>query len=540
MAEYAGFQEREGTDFAKSINDLSTVVSGLETKVKDIRKSDKKLMTDNDALLDAHKPFAYQDANDYIATSIPSIRAYQYDLYKKLNNREITPSDYRTAMQNQKTDWDNKLGLIKTYDDFTLEVEKRLQPGPNGENPIGSSKDVQMFQNRMKFYTDLKTKKMFISPSGKLADASVDKDGKIIEGSIFDMKAQMNINNIASNRFSLRDALQKDTKVLGAYSKFEAFKDGSTELIEATKNSPEFIAAKTDIIGQYVNNDETVGHILTDNSDEGYLTYSFPEQKEKIITDKINTVRLVNGIVDEAAVRKEMEAKLIHLKSDDNGVFGYVITPEMRTKAKDIVEKQLLSQLGYTEKGTAMKNMSSRGGGLTEQQKITKGDKEDLNYDVYVGSTNAFVNGDFSAYDTDTYLFKRVFNSKGKPNILVYQRNKPGESDLVTQALIDKGKLEPINTLKLPNQAPQFLRFDTGTSPYTTNDYYEGKNLFQQRNGRLNFSTEQDYRDTRTTPAPAKTVAPAETAGPKVGQIDGGYRFKGGDASNPKNWEKVK
>jgi hypothetical protein len=83
MAEYAGFEEREGTDFAKSINDLSTIVSGLETKVKDIRKSDKKLMTDNDALLDAHKPFAYKDANDYIATSIPSIRAYQYDLYKK-------------------------------------------------------------------------------------------------------------------------------------------------------------------------------------------------------------------------------------------------------------------------------------------------------------------------------------------------------------------------------------------------------------------------------------------------------------------------
>ena len=111
MAEYAGFQEREGTDFAGSINDLATKVSGLETKVKEVRASDKKLMTDNDDLLNAHKPFAYQDANDYVAGSVSSIRTYQSDLYKKLNNREITPVEYRTAMQNIKTDWNNKIGL---------------------------------------------------------------------------------------------------------------------------------------------------------------------------------------------------------------------------------------------------------------------------------------------------------------------------------------------------------------------------------------------------------------------------------------------
>ena len=511
MAEYAGFEEREGTDFAKSINDLSTVVSGLEKKVKDVRISDKKLMTDNDALLDAHKPFAYQDANDYVAGSIPNIRAYQYDLYKKLNNREITPSDFRTAMQNQKTDWNNKLGLIKTFDDFTLEVQKRLEPGPNGEEPIGSSKDVQMFQNRMKFYTDLKTKKMFISPNGKLADASVDKDGKIIEGSIFDMKAQMNINNIASNRFSLRNALEKDVKALGGNSIFTAFANGSTEQIESIKDSDDFKNAKADIIGKYVNNDEIIGHILTDNSNEGYLTYSFPEQKEKIITDKINTVRLVNGTVDEAAVRKEMESKLIHLKSDENGVFGYVITPEMKEKAKEIIEKQLYSQIGYIEKGTGKKVQSTRDKSLTEQQELSKKEKEDLNYDVYVGATNAFVNGDFSAWDTDKYIFKRSVNANGKPYVRVFDK-VTDEGINVTDVLIETGGVEPIEILKLPNLAPSYLRFDTGTTPYAPKNYYDGKELFQQRNGRLNFYTDKNYGGTQTAPAPAKkTVNKATT-----------------------------
>jgi hypothetical protein len=35
-------------------------------------------------------------------------------------------------------------------------------------------------------------------------------------------------------------------------------------------------------------------------------------------------------------------------------------------------------------------------------------------------------------------------------------------------------------------------------------------------------------------------AAAATTTSPKVGAIDDGYRFKGGDPKNPKNWEKVR
>ena len=505
MAEYAGFQEREGTDFAKSINDLSTVVSGLETKVKDIRKSDKKLMTDNDALLDAHKPFAYQDANDYVAGSIPDIRAYQYDLYKKLNNREITPSDYRTAMQNQTTDWNNKLGLIKSFDDFTLEVQKRLEPGPNGEEPIGSSKDVQMFQNRMKFYTDLKTKKMFISPNGKLADASVDKDGKIIEGSIFDMKAQMNVNNIARNRFSLRNALEKDVKVLGENSIFTAFANGSTEQIESIKNSDDFKNAKTDIIGKYVNNDETIGHILTDNSDAGYLTYSFPEQKEKIITDKINTVRLVNGTVDEAAVRKEMEAKLIHLKSDDNGVFSYVITPEMKEKAKDIIEKQLYSQLGYVEKGTSMKNMSSRNKSLTPSQAAAADEKRKRSVDVYRATTGLINTGNTDGFDTDKYYFEQKVDGNGEPFVNIYKRQFYKGEDVTEENVKDKS-LKRIKYTYDPSQLSPYLSYDQGSTPYAPYDYESGNTIWVNEMGQPSLFEKKKKKIPVKSSKPAGTV----------------------------------
>jgi hypothetical protein len=324
---------------------------------------------------------------------------------------------------------------------MTLEAQKRLEPGPNGEEPQGSTKDTQMFENRMKFYTDLKTKKMFINPNGKLADASVDENGKIIEGSIFDMKAQMNVNNIASNRFSLRNALEKDVKVLGTNSVFTAFANGSTEQIESIKNSKDFIAAKTDIVGKYISNDEIVGHILTDNSNEGYLVWSFPEQKEKLITDKINAVRLVNGTVDEAAVRKEMEAKMLHLKSDDNGVWSYQITPEMRETAKNVIEKQLLSQLGYTEKGTAMKNMTS--GRLTEYQRLKLGKEKQKSVDVYQLSARAMAKGDFEGLNEKKFLFERKVDKSNEPYILVYERKFYKGIDM-TKDDIKSGDIQPI------------------------------------------------------------------------------------------------
>lgn len=39
--------------------------------------------------------------------------------------------------------------------------------------------------------------------------------------------------------------------------------------------------------------------------------------------------------------------------------------------------------------------------------------------------------------------------------------------------------------------------------------------------------------------APPAGGQPASAAGPKPGDVDGGYRFKGGNPSDPKNWEKV-
>jgi hypothetical protein len=312
------------------------------------------------------------------------------------------------------------------------------------------------------------------------------------------MKAQMNINNIASNRFSLRDALQKDTKVLGAYSKFEAFIDGSTELIEATKNSPEFIAAKTDIIGQYVNNDETVGHILTDNSDEGYLTYSFPEQKEKIINDKINTVRLVNGTVDEAAVRKEMEAKLIHLKSDDNGVFGYVITPEMRTKAKDIVEKQLLSQLGYTEKGTAMKNMSSRDKSLTEAQSAAAEEKRNANKYVYQSSANAFLpTPRYDGLDTDNYSFRTYTAPDGFRHVIAAPY-------MTIDGVKTPDKKRAVDIVD-PKMMTAYVKNKTGTTKYSGMNYDEGKGIWVNEEGNAPIYTFPEKKKEVVT-KPAGTV----------------------------------
>jgi hypothetical protein len=163
------------------------------------------------------------------------------------------------------------------------------------------------------------------------------------------------------------------------------------------------------------------------------------------------------------------------LKQSENGVWNPVITEELKNAAYNIVSNEIMSQIGYDEKGTGVKVKSGGGGGLTEKQQIDKTNKENYTVDVYTGVANGFANGDFSAFNTSKYLFKRKTNSKGKPYIEAYQRDNPGESDLTTQALIDKGILKPEITTFVPKDAAYLLRIDTGSSPATPNDYNNGR-----------------------------------------------------------------
>ena len=288
MAEYAGFQEREGTDFAGSINALSEKVSGLESKVKEVRASDKKLLTDNDALLNAHKPFNFTGTTDFAAKTAVTLRQHMYELNRKLNNREISPSDYRLEMQNIRTDHNGLIGLMTTIDDRTLEEKKRLEPGPNGELPIASGIETELYAEMQSFWAELPNKQVFVGPNGKLATAQTDANGKIVEGSIFDLAGQMNVNNIATNRLNLSEGVKLDVAKLGDYSIFTINPDGSTKDISAVEADPAFQTYKKQIAGRYINNNnpKTIASILVDNSNLGYMVYTSEESKKKKIEDQ--------------------------------------------------------------------------------------------------------------------------------------------------------------------------------------------------------------------------------------------------------------
>jgi hypothetical protein len=508
MAEYAGFQEREGTDFAGSINDLATKVSGLESKVKQVRESDKKLLTDNDALLDAHKPFSFTGTTDFAAKTAVTLRQHMYELNRKLNNREISPSNYRLEMQNIRTDHNGLIGLMTTIDDRTLEEKKRLEPGPNGELPIASGIETELYAEMQNFWAELPNKQVFVGPNGKLATAQTDANGKIVEGSIFDLAGQMNVNNIATNRLNLSEGVKLDVAKLGDYSIFTINADGSTKDISAVESDPDFQTYKKQIAGRYINNNnpKAIASILVDNSNLGYMVYTSEESKKKKIEDQLDILRLgatKESPFDEAKSRREIESKMIQLKQSDNGVWNPVITEELKNAAYNVVSNEIMSQIGYDEKGTGKKVQQNRDKSLTEDQQNKKKTQEDLNYDVYVGTTNAFVNGDFSAWDTDKYIFKRGVNAQGKPYVRVYDK-VTDDGINVTDVLIETGGVNPIETLKLPNLATTYLRFDTGTTPYAPKNYYDGKELFQQRNGRLNFSTEKSYGNTEQKSGTAK------------------------------------
>ena len=508
MAEYAGFQEREGTDFAKSINDLSTVVSGLEKKVKDVRISDKKLMTDNDALLDAHKPFNFTGTVDLAAKAAVTIRKSMYELNRKLNNREISPSDYRLAMQNIRTDHTGLIGVITTIDDRTLEEKKRIEPGPNGELPIASGIETELYAEMNKFWTELPDKQIFVGPNGKLATAQTDANGKIVEGSIFDLASQLNVNNIATNRLNLRDGVAKDVKELGDYSVFTINADGSTKDISAVEMDPEFDKYKKQIAGRYINNSnpKAIASVLVDNSNEGYMVYTTEESKENKIKDQLDILRLgatKENPFDEAKARKEIESKMIQLKQSENGVWNPVITDDLKNAAYKIVSNEIMSQLGYDEKGTGKKVQPAKT--LTPSQTAAADEKRKRSVDVYRATTGLMNTGNTDGFDTDKYYFEKKVDGNGEPFVNIYKRQFYKGEDVTEENVKDKS-LKRIKYTYDPSQLSPYLSYDQGSTPYAPYDYESGNTIWVNEMGQPSLFEKKKKKTPVKSSKPAGTV----------------------------------
>jgi hypothetical protein len=509
MAEYAGFQEREGTDFAGSINDLATKVSGLETKVKEVRASDKKLMTDNDALLDAHKPFNFTGSTDFNAKAAVTIRQSMYDLNKKLNNREISPADYRLAMQNIKTDWQTHIDLFKTNDDRMLEEKKRLEPGPDGLTPIASGQEIWGYDQLNKFWTQLENKKMFVGPNGKLASAETDAEGKIVEGTIYDITSQANVNNIANNRLNLRDNVSKDVKALGDFSEFTINADGSTKDISAIEADPAFQTYKEQIMGKYINNQNpsVIGGILVDNSNGGFRYYGTESEKKQIIQDAIAANKLISKPKDEATLVKETEAKLIKMEQATNGVWTPVITKELRDEAAKIVSNEIMSQIGYDEKGTGRKVQQNRDKSLTPQQAAAADEKRNVNKYVYESSANAFLDTPrYDGLDTDNYSFTQYTAPDGFKHVVV----TPYKTIDGIKTLDKKSKIDVVD----PKKLTFYVKNKRGTNRFTEVNYDDGMKVWTKEGGELlyEFPEENKKVDTKTAGTVAPTKKPVYTA----------------------------
>lgn len=499
MAEYAGFQEREGTDFAGSISGLAEKVSGLETKVKQVRESDKKLLTDNDALLNAHKPFNFTGTTDFAAKTAVTLRQHMYELNRKLNNREISPSDYRLEMQNIRTDHNGLIGLMTTIDDRTLEEKKRLEPGPNGELPIASGIETELYAEMQNFWAQLPDKKVFVGPNGKLATAQTDANGKIVEGSIYDLAGQMNVNNIATNRLNLRDGVARDVKELGDYSVFTINPDGSTKDISAIEMDPAFQTYKKQIAGRYINNSnpKAIASILVDNSNLGYMVYTSEESKKKKIEDQLDILSLgYEGKIpfDEAATRREIESKMIQLKQSDNGVWNPVITEELKNAAYNVVSNEIMSQLGYDEKGTGKKVQSGRGGGLTEKQAADATEERNVNKYVYESSANAFLpTPRYDGLDTDNYSFSQYTSPDGFRHVIATPyKTLYGLKTPDTKRAVD---------IVDPKKLTYYVKNKTGTNRFTEANYDEGMKAWTKGGGRLLYQFPEGNKNVATKTA---------------------------------------
>jgi hypothetical protein len=87
---------------------------------------------------------------------------------------------------------------------------------------------------------------------------------------------------------------------------------------------------------------------------------------------------------------------------------------------------------------------------------------------------------------------------------------------------------------------PMMIQTEMNAIPLPYLDREQAKPAFENytdRLERLNAGTVTFKGKTKTEEKP--TTKEAAPTAPAAGAVEGGYRFKGGDASNPDNWERV-
>ena len=332
MATYYQYQNPSEIGAAPTL-DWGTVISNVNQNLQkqeeqryENRETDKKLT--NDILTKANEVSLTSDPNlnSLIVNASYDIKRDKFELQKKLEDGQISRSDFTISNQNTAASLAQLNQFAKTYGADYDKYLKEVQEGKTSAYADFMQKWKGGFQN-------FKDKKLIHNPNdGRMYVAELDDKGKVKEGPLgmVPMSTLVEVKNFDDKKI---DVLAETNRYASQLKPFvEMVRSGKIESLEALSNMPDF--------NDFVNN---VTEAIAKN-EKGYAS---------ILTDTDGTYK----ITGEGA----SSGKNIGLKNNGAGEMIPIIDTDMTTRTRNIIKEFLIAQTGIKETGTAVFS-PSRGG----------------------------------------------------------------------------------------------------------------------------------------------------------------------------------
>ncbi len=309
MAEYAGYVRRETPiDWNSVAGDIVNQLGDVKKDQAAFREKYDKIAAETSAKIGEYEAGQSPQVNDLAYNMISDGRTTLAALHEKLKRREISPDAFNRAAMSMQTQNQEFKNVLSTYNTNVADIEKGIQEGG-----LSNLSNFQLEQ--YKDLSELGNKKFQWStnPDGitNLYVNTVDEEGNPVKQPM-SLSVIRDMGNMRYTKYDLNGELLKSIKSLGIYD---------IKNIRDARDNPEYENFKQTLVKSAVATDNQTASILADYGD--YVPYKEGDEVPE------------NGI---------------EMVLQSNGQYEPKITPELKTKAEEIINESIEARVGRTEK----------------------------------------------------------------------------------------------------------------------------------------------------------------------------------------------
>jgi len=393
LKDYSTYIPTEGVDWGKITEGLIGNINAVETgrKANDLavekeREALDLIMTDANNLMDKQELYSSQDLNDFVLNGANTGRQKISEWNKALKNGEISPKDYKQRINALNDNWKTLALTAKEFDATNKTFLDRQIVDPKTGNPLGSGFEEYLAQIQAEI-GDLKDKRLFIDDKSGKSYIS-----KISNGEVVDMRSTMSYskpNNFIDDYFDIDKTINDFTKTLEPY-KIETIDKKGNKIIEDPFQNPATARFVVTFENAMLGNPRYVSSVLEKYYGADIDYYRTDEEKNQKINSLLEIEKKTRAYLkqpnytaeEEAKLKEELAETLMYTAPDVNQVYQPVPSEKQITKAKEIIDDEIRSQVGYVG---AIESISRGSGGGSKgpsesEKRIAAKDTEETNY----------------------------------------------------------------------------------------------------------------------------------------------------------------